>query len=83
VITSADHLRGLDVRPMFGSVSTMLQIGFIIGAGLLTDTFRVRTITVPALAAMIGPSELVADEATQGCALAKGAPPNWRRFLRA
>jgi RND superfamily putative drug exporter len=39
---------------MFGSVSTMLQIGFIIGAGLLIDTFVVRTITVPALAALIG-----------------------------
>jgi RND superfamily putative drug exporter len=32
----------------------MLQIGFIIGAGLLIDTFVVRTITVPALAALIG-----------------------------
>jgi putative drug exporter of the RND superfamily len=32
----------------------MVQIGFIIGAGLLIDTFVVRTITVPALAALIG-----------------------------
>jgi hypothetical protein len=32
----------------------MVQTGFIIGVGLLIDTFMVRTITVPALAAMIG-----------------------------
>jgi MMPL family len=32
----------------------MVQTGFIIGMGLLIDTFVVRTITVPALAAMIG-----------------------------
>ncbi len=39
---------------MFGSLSTMAQTGFIIGAGLLVDTFVVRTITVPAMAALIG-----------------------------
>jgi RND superfamily putative drug exporter len=39
---------------MVGSVSTMVQIGFVIGAGLLIDTFVVRTITVPAIAALIG-----------------------------
>ena len=32
----------------------MVQTGFNIGVGLLIDTFVVRTITVPALAAMIG-----------------------------
>jgi len=32
----------------------MVQTGFIIGVGLLIDTFVVRTITVPAVAAMIG-----------------------------
>jgi RND superfamily putative drug exporter len=39
---------------LFGSLSTMVQTGFIIGVGLLIDTFVVRTVTVPALAAMIG-----------------------------
>jgi MMPL family len=34
----------------------MVQTGFIIGVGLLIDTFVVRTITVPALAALIGPA---------------------------
>ncbi|MFG1929257.1 RND family transporter [Mycobacterium sp. NPDC048908] len=55
VITSAGIIFAASMFGlMFGSVSTMLQIGFIIGAGLLIDTFVVRTITVPALAAMIG-----------------------------
>jgi RND superfamily putative drug exporter len=29
---------------LFGSLSTMVQTGFIIGVGLLIDTFVVRTI---------------------------------------
>jgi len=57
VITSAGIIFAASMFGlMFGSVSTMLQIGFIIGAGLLIDTFVVRTITVPALAALIGPA---------------------------
>ncbi len=32
----------------------MAQTGFIIGMGLLIDTFVVRTITVPALASLVG-----------------------------
>jgi putative drug exporter of the RND superfamily len=43
---------------MFGlltaSISTMVEAGFIIGIGILLDTFLVRTVTVPALAALIG-----------------------------
>jgi hypothetical protein len=31
-----------------------VQAGFIIGVGLLVDTFLVRTVTVPALAVLIG-----------------------------
>ena len=55
VITSAGIIFAASMFGlMFGSVSTMLQIGFIIGAGLLIDTFVVRTITVPAIAALIG-----------------------------
>jgi putative drug exporter of the RND superfamily len=55
VITSAGIIFAASMFGlMFGSISTMVQIGFIIGAGLLIDTFVVRTITVPALAALIG-----------------------------
>jgi len=39
---------------LFGSIAGMVQTGFIIGAGLLLDTFLVRTITVPALAVLVG-----------------------------
>jgi RND superfamily putative drug exporter len=38
----------------FASITTLVQIGFIIGAGILLDTFLVRTITVPAMAALVG-----------------------------
>jgi putative drug exporter of the RND superfamily len=55
VITSAGIIFAASMFGlMVGSVSTMVQIGFIIGAGLLIDTFVVRTITVPAIAALIG-----------------------------
>jgi putative drug exporter of the RND superfamily len=55
VITSAGLIFAAS---MFGltlaSISTMVQIGFIIGTGILLDTFLVRTITVPAVAALVG-----------------------------
>jgi RND superfamily putative drug exporter len=38
----------------FSSIGSMVQGGFIIGVGLLLDTFVVRTITVPALAVLFG-----------------------------
>jgi RND superfamily putative drug exporter len=38
---------------VFGSISGMAQVGFIIGIGLLLDTFLVRTVTVPAMAVMV------------------------------
>lgn len=67
VITSAGLIFAAS---MFGllaaSISTMVEAGFIIGTGILIDTFLVRTITVPALAALIGqknwwPSKLGAE----------------------
>ncbi|UXA20813.1 MMPL family transporter [Mycobacterium sp. SMC-4] len=36
-----------------GSVHMMVQAGFIIGCGLLLDTFVVRTLTVPAIATLL------------------------------
>ncbi len=54
VITSAGLIFAAS---MFGlmtaSIYTMAEAGFILGTGILIDTFVVRTITVPALAAMI------------------------------
>ncbi|ORW15127.1 hypothetical protein AWC15_11690 [Mycobacterium lacus] len=55
VITSAGIIFAASMFGLlFGGISTMVQTGFIIGVGLLIDTFVVRTITVPALAAIIG-----------------------------
>ena len=39
---------------LFSSVGTVIQGGFVIGVGILLDTFLVRTITVPAIAALVG-----------------------------
>jgi RND superfamily putative drug exporter len=39
---------------LFSSITTLVQAGFIVGVGVCLDTFVVRTITVPAIAALIG-----------------------------
>ncbi|MGO8848714.1 MMPL/RND family transporter [Mycobacterium sp.] len=57
VITSAGIIFAASMSGLlFGSLSSMVQTGFIIGMGILIDTFVVRTVTVPALAALIGPA---------------------------
>jgi len=40
---------------LFASVSTLVQAGFVVGVGILLDTFLVRTVTVPAVATILGP----------------------------
>lgn len=39
---------------LFSTIGTVAQGGFVIGVGILLDTFLVRTITVPAVAALVG-----------------------------
>jgi putative drug exporter of the RND superfamily len=39
---------------LFSSITTVVQGGFMIGVGVLLDTFLVRTITVPAMATLVG-----------------------------
>ena len=39
---------------LFASISTLVQAGFVVGTGILLDTFIVRTVTVPAIATLIG-----------------------------
>jgi RND superfamily putative drug exporter len=39
---------------LFSNITTVVQGGFVIGVGVLLDTFLVRTITVPAMAALVG-----------------------------
>jgi RND superfamily putative drug exporter len=39
---------------LFSSISTNVQTGFVVGVGILLDTFLVRTVTVPATAVLVG-----------------------------
>lgn len=39
---------------LFSSIGAVVQSGLVIGVGILVDTFVVRTITVPAVAALLG-----------------------------
>ncbi|WP_166907905.1 RND family transporter [Mycobacterium sp. DL440] len=55
VITAAGLIFAASVAGlMFSSIGMVVQGGFVIGVGILLDTFVVRTITVPAIAALIG-----------------------------
>jgi len=65
VITSAGIIFAASMFGLlFGSLSTMTQIGFIVGMGLLIDTFVVRTVTVPAMAALVGKANWWPTKAT-------------------
>jgi RND superfamily putative drug exporter len=55
VITAAGVIfAGSMFAMMSGSVTTLVQLGFTVGVGLLLDTFVVRTMVVPAFAALVG-----------------------------
>ena len=71
VITSAGIIFAASMFGLlFGSLSTMVQTGFIIGMGLLIDTFVVRTVTVPAMAALVGKANWWPSKKTHATALA-------------
>ena len=55
VITAAGLIFAASMAGLlFSSISTVVQAGFVVGVGILLDTFLVRTITVPAIAALVG-----------------------------
>jgi RND superfamily putative drug exporter len=55
VITAAGLIFAASVGGLlFSSIGIVIQGGFVIGVGILLDTFVVRTITVPAIAALVG-----------------------------
>lgn len=39
---------------VFASLGSVVQGAFVLGTGLLLDTFLVRTVTVPAIAVLVG-----------------------------
>lgn len=73
VITSAGLIFAASMFGMtVASISTLVQIGFVIGAGILLDTFLVRTITVPAVATLLGQANWWPSQ------LAPRKPGGWR-----
>lgn len=55
VITAAGLIFAASMAGLlFASIGIVIQGGFVIGVGILLDTFVVRTITVPAIAALVG-----------------------------
>lgn len=51
---------------LFSSIGTVVQGGFVIGAGILLDTFLVRTVTVPAMATLVGRANWWPSRIAQG-----------------
>jgi putative drug exporter of the RND superfamily len=78
VITAAGLIMAASMFGLlFSSLSSVVQGAFVLGVGLLLDTFLVRTITVPAIAVLFGkanwwPSRL-------GGGQVNWWPPRWRR----
>ncbi|TMS50854.1 RND family transporter [Mycobacterium sp. DBP42] len=67
VITAAGLIFAASVAGlMFSSIGIVVQGGFMIGIGILLDTFVVRTITVPAIAALIGKANWWPSRAADG-----------------
>ncbi|WP_051088061.1 RND family transporter [Mycobacterium sp. 155] len=55
VITAAGLIFAASMAGLlFSSIGVVVQGGFVIGVGILLDTFVVRTITVPAIATLVG-----------------------------
>ncbi|WAJ44419.1 RND family transporter [Mycobacterium sp. Aquia_216] len=78
VITSAGIIFAASMFGLlFGSLTSMVQTGVIIGVGLLVDTFVVRTITVPALAAMLGRANWWPAKAIAAPGGARGSAKPW------
>ncbi|KHO24638.1 RND family transporter [Mycolicibacterium setense] len=67
VITAAGLIFAASVAGlMFSSIGIVVQGGFMIGVGILLDTFVVRTITVPAIAALVGKANWWPSKAAGG-----------------
>ena len=84
VITSAGIIFAASMFGlMVGSVSTMVQAGFVIGCGLLLDTFLVRTLTVPAIATLLREASWWPQRAAPERKSRIPVAPNGSEFTRA
>lgn len=73
VITAAGLIFAASMSGLlFSSIGTVVQGGFIIGVGILIDTFVVRTITVPAMATLLGRASWWPGHPWQRCAPEEG-----------
>ncbi|MGO9927280.1 MAG: MMPL family transporter, partial [Mycobacterium sp.] len=55
VITAAGLIMAASMFGLvFSSLTNVVQSGFVLGTGLLLDTFLLRTVTVPAIAVLVG-----------------------------
>ncbi|OBF26999.1 hypothetical protein A5724_02770 [Mycobacterium sp. ACS1612] len=67
VITSAGLIFAASMFGLlFGSITTMVEAGFIVGVGILLDTFIVRTVTVPAMAVLVGQANWWPSQSLKG-----------------
>jgi len=74
VITSAGLIFAASMFGLlFASIGSMVQMGFVIGIGLLLDTFVVRTITVPAMAVLVGRGNWWPSRLTPALRTARGS----------
>jgi putative drug exporter of the RND superfamily len=60
---------------LFSSIGIVIQGGFVIAVGILLDTFVVRTITVPAIAALVGRANWWPSRVGQRRSSSAKAPP--------
>jgi RND superfamily putative drug exporter len=78
VITAAGLIMAASMFGLlFSSLSSVVQGAFVLGVGLLLDTFLVRTITVPAIAVLVGKANWWPSRADGGWA--NWWPARWRR----
>jgi RND superfamily putative drug exporter len=79
VITAAGLIFAASVGGLlFSRIDTVVQGGFVIGVGILLDTFLVRTVAVPAIATLVGranwwPSRLTSHRSVSGPPAAQGS----------
>jgi RND superfamily putative drug exporter len=67
---------------LFASISMMVQAGFVLGTGILLDTFLVRTVTVPAIATLVGRGNWWPSRPKKNRPLARRRPSRMARIRR-